>query len=184
VSESVLVVVLGGISKLMGGDVDSRTTRSDIAIFAKLGHADGAIREIEATTIDHVLALTSTPLKEIMVPWDEVRSFPGDLTVGKLLASDDRLEHQTYLVLDPGTEQPLGKLPRRRVYEQGRVGGAETRVAELVEPLVSFRGSEGINGLGRESFVLVEDESGKPEGIATLGDGLRFLWGDLSSPQS
>jgi CBS domain containing-hemolysin-like protein len=175
-----VVVVLGGISRLLGGDVDSRTSRADIAIFAKLGHADGAIREIESTTIEHILALTNTPLSTIMVPWQDVRRYPSDLTVDDLLRSDDPLEHGVFLACDPESGRPIGKVQRRSVYEHGRRGGLARTLGDLAEPVAWFPGDEGINGLGRERFVIVEGDGGEPGGIGTLSDGLRFLWGDLN----
>lgn len=179
-----IVLILGGISSLLGDGSKARTSREDIAIFAKIGHADGAIREIEATTIEHLLALASTPLSTIMVPWQEVQNYPSDLSVEELLRGDDPLEHRVLLVCDPESGRPVGKAHRREVYEHGRRRQEDRRLGDLAEAVTWFRGEEEIHGLGREEFVIVEGDDGEPIGIATLVDGLKFLWGDLSSESS
>ena len=60
-----VVIVLGSISRLLGEAGEARTTREDVLLFAKQGHADGAMQDVEALALKKLLNLRSTPVTKI-----------------------------------------------------------------------------------------------------------------------
>ena len=177
-----VVLVLRQLSRLLGDAPNATTTREDITLFAKIGHADGAIADEEADTIAKLMKLPGTVISEVMKPWEQVTRYPHNLTVRKLLDDNERLGFSRMPIYDPDSGRVTGMVRRINIYEQLRKGELDVTLEKIADPIQREEPSASIStAFGRtslsETMILVEDSSGNAIGTATLEDALEHIFG-------
>ena len=78
-----VVILLEQVTKLLGKRTGPKTTEDDIISFAKVGLAEGAISQREATALQRILQADKTGVSTIMTPWTKAPKVSANLTVAE-----------------------------------------------------------------------------------------------------
>jgi len=172
-----VVILLQQVSRMLGPEAAVRTTREDVAAFAKVGHTDGAIEDDEAILIANVLAMDNTPVSKILIPWNRVTKVSEALLVKELLEPGRDRVFTRMPLWDGEGERVSGFVHIPEVLEEIRHERLDRPLRDLGKPLPTVSSDTPLDeAFDDAEMVVVSGQDDAVLGIATLDDGLRFLY--------
>ncbi|OYN92214.1 hemolysin family protein [Parenemella sanctibonifatiensis] len=179
VSTNVLVRLLGGDPNAAKEEVSDEELRAMV-------HGSQTLGEEERQIMDDVFAAGVRSLREVMVPRTEVDFLPGDLPARTAAAEVYNAPHSRYPVTRDSSDDVIGFVHVRDLFNPKVGQSTAMTVAELVRPVVSLPDSvkvlHALSTMRRESahLAIVRDEYGGTAGIVTMEDLVEELVGDIT----
>ena len=166
--------------------IDPKEARSQISEEELLdlvaGHA--ALSEEERDIVEEVFNASERQIHEVMVPRTEVDFMDVSLTVGKAIELAVDKAHSRYPVIRGSSDEVIGFIHVRDLLDTS-LATKETKIIELVRPIIFLPGTKGILPALSEmrkqgqQVAIVLDEYGGTDGIVTLEDLVECLIGDI-----
>ncbi len=178
-----VVLLMGQVSKLVGGGGAQPYTREDVQLAARLGVVDGVMVEREADVISRFLSRIETKVHSSFTPAAEVSAFSGDQTVDEVCRGSVLMGHSRFPVYAGGPDEVLGIVRQDDVLRKAQHGERDCRLAELAKPAVSVRDDETLEQAAtrmhehESKLVLVVDQQDRYLGVLSTGDLLKHLFG-------
>lgn len=190
-----LVWLLNGSGKLVlallgqSGDGGGKVTDEEIRTVLAEAHSAGVIETSESAMLSGVMRLADRQARGLMTPRRDVQILDIDDTVEEVREKLREIPHSRIPVRSGDSDEIVGVLFTKKLYEQIAEGGA-LNLADLITevPVVSdlAKATDIIESLRRTSLhmVLVYDEYGHFEGIITSGDILEAITGAFSQDET
>ncbi|MGE4552035.1 MAG: hemolysin family protein [Desulfovibrionaceae bacterium] len=162
---------------------DPDHTEDDIRAVVSLTRRAGIIRSSEERSIRNILALDTKVVSQIMTPRTVVLSLPADMTVAAARAKEGPWPHSRIPVYGDDTEDIVGVVFRRQVFEALADDRDSLRLADLMKPVHFVLENMSLDKLlaqfleGRTHLFVVLDEYGGLAGVVTLEDVLEEILG-------
>ncbi len=186
-----LVLAFGPLIKVCGymgrmvrsGQAGPEHNEDDIRAIVSLTRRSGVLKPYEAESIRNILSLDTKVAEQIMTPRTVVFSLPADMTVAQARETHVTWPHSRIPVYGDDSEDVVGVVYRRSVFEALADGNDDKRLSDVMKPvrfipenltldrlLVKFLGS-------RMHLLVVLDEYGGVAGVVTLEDVLEEILG-------
>ena len=179
-----IVLVLEFIPKLLTrGGSGQQVTREDLAATVDMVRAGGDTSPLESALITNVLKLRAARAKDVLTPRVEMFTLHEDETVDDVVHGEQRLRFARIPVYAEADEF-VGLVLRSSIFEAAVRGKGSTTMRDLLRPLRYVPETMPLTRLldeflsRDEHLVLVVDEYGAVEGLATLEDVLETLLGE------
>ncbi len=179
-----IVQILRVISGLIGGEGHGHdTSRDELLIMAKLGRAQGILKEKEFMMIENLFQLDHIQIKEVMTPRTVVQTLPDCVTVQQAAEELGPLRFGRIPVIEKSSGGVVGVVLRYKILEALGAGQNNLLINSLMQPLHQVVEqtvvSKALNQFveRKEHLFLVIDEFGNMTGIVTLEDALETLLG-------
>jgi CBS domain containing-hemolysin-like protein len=177
------VLVLEKIAGLFGKPVSEKITRKDILLYTKIGYEDGTIPGEQAYVFSKFLALPDTPIRDLVVPWNQVFTLSADTTVRTLVDKQELLRYANIPVYSSDTDTVVGFVERHEIYEHVMCQQFGVSMQEILHPIKRVPISGALSNAFRipdsrkaQELVLVEDDQGRVVGILTMEDALEYVF--------
>ena len=158
-------------------------TEDDIRAVVSLTRRAGIIRPSEERSIRNILALDTKVVSQIMTPRTVVFSLPADLTVAEARVKDGPWPHSRIPVYGDDSEDIVGVVFRRQVFEALADDRDNQHLADLMKPVQFVLENMSLDKLlakfldSRTHLFVVLDEYGGLAGVVTLEDVLEEILG-------
>jgi putative hemolysin len=119
-----------------------------------------------------------------MTPRPRIASLSADATLAEAVRAIRQTGHSRYPVYERGTDDVVGFVHARDVYESA-MDGARVTLRELVRPAIAVPAGKAATALLEQMrqegqhLALVFDEHGSLEGLVTLEDLLEVIVGEI-----
>lgn len=179
-----LVVALEAMSRVVGYRREQEVqARGEVLAAVRLARQAGTLDAREYRIVSNVLSLRHIRLSEILTPRTVVFALPAEQTVSQVLEAHTVLRYARIPVYRESLDDVLGYVTRFDVYEHHQAGRGDRPLSDLVKPLrvmpeqASVADTLDVMLKSSEHMLLVVDEYGGLEGIATLEDAIETLLG-------
>lgn len=180
----VFEVATKAVNRLTGGSSEFETylTREDIATIVTSGEQTGALDADEGTMIRSVLDLEKTPVGAVMVPRRDMVTVPIDATLDAVIDTCVESRVTRVPVYGRNRDDVRGIVDIRDALTARETGRslrdvlAESRFVPATMPVDDLLAVMQRDGL---RMVLVVDEFGSVDGLATLEDVLEEVVGEI-----
>lgn len=158
-------------------------TEDDIRAVVSLTRRAGVIRSSEERSIRNILALDTKVVSQIMTPRTVVFSLPADMTVAEARLREGPWIHTRIPVYGDDTEDIVGIVFRRQVFEALADDRDALRLADFMRPVHFVLENMSLDNLltqfleGRTHLFVVLDEYGGLAGVVSLEDVLEEILG-------
>ena len=180
----VFEVATRAVNRLTGGSSEFETyvTREDIETIVTTGERTGALDSEEGTMIRSVLDLEETPVKAVMVPRRDMVAVSADTDLDTVIDSCVASTVTRVPVYGDNRDDVRGIVDVRDVIHARRTGGTLAEAMEAprfvpatmpVDDLLAEMQRDGLR------MVVVVDEFGSVDGLATLEDVLEEVVGEI-----
>jgi CBS domain containing-hemolysin-like protein len=174
--------ILGGLGH--GERRDPFVSRADLRLLVER-EPDGTtdVREEEREMIEGIFDLVETSVREVMVPLVDVVAVPEDASIDDAVAKIGESGHSRLPVYRERIDNVVGVVAALDIL--GRGGAAGETIKTLMRPAryvpVTKRVSDLLPEMQRRriQLVVVVDEYGASQGIATVGDVVEEIVGEI-----
>lgn len=170
-----VVILLEQVTKILGKDPEQKTTEDDIIAFAKVGLAEGAISQREATAMQRLLRADKTGVDTVMTPWGKVPKVSANLTVAEFVDEVPDIDLNAVAVCEPETDEPVGGLDLRSIYKQIGEKNLTATLREIVKPLHRVDVDCDLVTAFRENDLVLVEREGKLAGMASIFAGAAYV---------
>jgi CBS domain containing-hemolysin-like protein len=178
-----LVWISTRLTKLFSDKEGNEITREQIIALASLGHRDGTLFSHENEYLSNILSLREIRTEQVLTPRSVVHMLDQDMTVSQALNHPQTRQFTRMPVYRDNTEDIVGKIIKRDLYEAEREGRGDELVSQYVKPIIRVSEKLPVQQLldqlikHRAHLFLVEDEFGQTSGVVTLEDAIETLLG-------
>ncbi len=171
------------LTRLFSDKESDEITREEIIALASIGHREGALFSDESEYLANILSLREVRTGEILTPRSVVHMVSRDMTVSEALNLPGTKQFSRMPVYGDSTENIIGKVIKRDLFEAERAGHGNERVEKYRLPIVRVSEKLPIHQLldqlikHHAHIFLVEDEFGQNSGVVTLEDAIETLLG-------
>jgi magnesium and cobalt transporter len=178
--------VSGLWSRLFRGRADEVKTREEIASFLAEFRDRGALAPDEFAMLQGVLEVSSTQVRDIMVPRSHMVVLAKDDPADALLHTIIESNHSRFPVIGSDRDEVVGIVLAKDMLKHYVVGDRDSfQIEPLLRPVVFIPESKRLNTLlaefreGRNHMAIVVDEYGGVSGLATIEDVLEQIVGEI-----
>jgi magnesium and cobalt transporter len=178
--------VSGLWSRLFRGRADEVKTRGEIASFLAEFRDRGALAPDEYAMLQGVLEVSSTQVRDIMVPRSHMVVLAKDDRPDVLLRTVIESNHSRFPVIGSDRDEVVGIVLAKDMLKHYVVGDRESfNIEQLLRPAAFIPESKRLNTLlaefreGRNHMAIVVDEYGGVSGLATIEDVLEQIVGEI-----
>lgn len=178
-----LVWISTRLTKLFNDGKKDGITREEIIALASLGQKEGTLLSRESDYLENLLRLREIRTEEVMTPRSVVHMLQKDQTVSEALDQPQTRQFSRMPVYGRTTDEILGKVLLRDLYQAERAGQGNEPVEKFVVPIARVSEKLPVQNLldmfirQHDHMALVEDEFGQVAGIVTLEDAIETLLG-------
>jgi putative hemolysin len=164
-----------------GADPVHFHTLEDLRAMAREAGRQGGVNEVIVTG---AVEFHERDVREVMTPRPRIASLPASATVAEAVRAIRQTGHSRYPVYERGSDDIVGFVHTRDVYEAVMDGSSAT-LAEIVRPALSVPAgkpaTELLEQMRQEGqhMAVVFDEHGSLEGLVTLEDLLEVIVGEI-----
>jgi putative hemolysin len=161
----------------------SSVSRSELRILARIGRKEGTIDEDEWRAVSSVMTLDEVPVGQVMTPRTDMVAVPVDATVEEAKRVMLQEGHLRLPVYEESLDRIVGILLARDLWKADQEGVDEIRA--ILRPAQFAPATKPVDDLIQEmraervKMVIVVDEFGGTEGLATLEDLLEEIVGEI-----
>ncbi len=177
------------VNKLTGGRAaieEGYVTRDEIRDIIETGEREGVLDEEEREMLQRTLRFNRTIVKEVMTPRLDMTAVSKDATIDEAIETCIQSSHERLPVYDGELDNVLGivhinELVRNRHYSDSDGIGLD----DIIEPTLHVPESKNVDELLQEmrderlNMVIVIDEFGTTEGLATMEDLVEEIVGEI-----
>ncbi len=177
------------VNKVTGGQSaieDSYVTRQEIREIIETGEREGVLGEEEREMLQRTLRFNRTIVKEVMTPRLDMTAVSTDATVDDAIEICIQNGHERLPVYDGTLDNVRGivhinELVRSKHYAESD----DIELVDLTEPTLHVPESKNVDELLQEmreerlNMVIVIDEFGTTEGLATIEDLVEEIVGEI-----
>jgi len=177
------------VNKVTGGQSaieDSYVTRQEIREIIETGEREGVLGEEEREMLQRTLRFNRTIVKEVMTPRLDMTAVSTDATVDDAIEICIQNSHERLPVYDGTLDNVRGivhinELVRSKHYAESD----DIELVDLTEPTLHVPESKNVDELLQEmreerlNMVIVIDEFGTTEGLATIEDLVEEIVGEI-----
>ncbi|MFC7072214.1 hemolysin family protein [Halovenus rubra] len=176
------------VNKLTGGRSaieEGYVTRDEIREIIETGEREGVLNEEERQMLERTLRFNRTIVKEVMTPRLDMTAVPKEADIDEAIETCIQSGHERLPVYDGELDNVLGvvhinELVRNKHYSNGGVD-----LEDVIEPTLHVPESKNVDDLlhemrdNRINMVIVIDEFGTTEGLATMEDLVEEIVGEI-----
>ncbi len=177
------------VNKLTGGRAaieEGYVTRDEIRDIIETGEREGVLDEEEREMLQRTLRFNRTIVKEVMTPRLDMTAVSKDATIDEAIEICIQSSHERLPVYDGELDNVLGvahinELIRNRHYTDS----TEIDLEDVIDPTLHVPESKNVDELLQEmreqrlNMVIVIDEFGTTEGLATMEDLVEEIVGEI-----
>lgn len=158
-------------------------SREEVAALAKLGSAQGALRENELRVLANLLAMAELSAYDIMTPRTVVYALPAQTTVREAIQEHRSGTFSRIPIYEKDLDHVIGYALRGEILLRAARGEMDVEVHELAREMMVVPASLPVPVLferflsRREPIAIVVDEYGGVDGVVTMEDVLETLLG-------
>ncbi len=179
-----LVLLSEQLTRLLSGKEKAEVFRKDeLAALADLGAREGALEAKESRILKNLLRFHSLKVRDILTPRTVVFALQEDMTVDDFLKNHPQVPFSRIPVYGKNNDDITGFVLKDELVLAHAKDRHEARLNEFKRPLHALPGTVSLSDFleflldHRKHIVLVVDEYGGMEGIATLEDAVETLLG-------
>ena len=173
--------VTGGQSAIEEGYV----TRDEIRDMIETGEREGVLDEEEREMLQRTLRFNRTIVKEVMSPRLDMTAVPKSASVEEAIEMCIESNHERLPVYDGELDNVMGVVHINELVRNGQYANGDVDLEDITEPTLHVPESKNIDELLREmrekrlNMVIVIDEFGTTEGLATVEDLVEEIVGEI-----
>ena len=178
-----LLIPLGWIAKLFGGEHKPRLSRAEVQSIAEMGLSDGALNRNESKTISNLLKLSQVLTEDVMTPRPVVQALQQDRRVSDVMTAFPKFRFARMPVYSDTIDHVTGVVLRHRILRAAADGRGGEPLSSLADPVGTVTEDlpvgEVLNRLIKERshLFMVADRFGGTAGVVTLEDCIETLLG-------
>jgi CBS domain containing-hemolysin-like protein len=171
----------GGQSAIEEGYV----TRDEIRDMIETGEREGVLDEEEREMLQRTLRFNRTIVKEVMTPRLDMTAVPRSASIEEAIEMCIESNHERLPVYDDELDNVMGVVHINELVRNGQYANGEVELEDITEPTLHVPESKNIDELLREmrekrlNMVIVIDEFGTTEGLATVEDLVEEIVGEI-----
>src|SRR5882672_4648456 len=177
--------VSGWFARLFQGRADEVKTKQDLAAFLGEFRDRGVLQPDELAMLQGVLEVSSTQVRDIMVPRSHMVVVAKDEEPEQLLKRIVDSNHSRFPVIGDDRDEVVGIVLAKDMLKQFVEDRESFDIEPLLRPVVFIPESKRLNTLltefreGRNHMAIVVDEYGGVSGLATIEDVLEQIVGEI-----
>jgi putative hemolysin len=183
---SKLIARLGSVGEGDSGAVEEEALEEGIRSLVEEGERAGVIEEEEREIISRVFKLGDKPVVSIMTPRSDVVFLNASMSCEEALERVLEARHTSYPVLNSEENDVVGVASSHDIFDLQRLGAQSpgelkaivSTAIDVPESMTALELLELFKEQGGR-FAIVRDEYGMIAGIATVGDVLQVIVGEL-----
>lgn len=158
-------------------------SREEVSAMVAVASEEGVLRTQESKIIQNTFRLTSVSAEDIMTPNLVVVSVPDSMTV-KEFFSNVELTYSRIPVYHDNKDYIVGYVLKMAVLELLAKDSFDTRMSEIIRPILSFDEDEKVFGIWekmlekKEHISVICDRYGCLRGIVTMEDVIETMLGE------
>jgi CBS domain containing-hemolysin-like protein len=179
-----LVLLSEQLTRLFSGKGKTKIfRREEFAALAELGAREGALEAKESRILKNLFRFPTLKIRDIMTPRTVVFALHEDLSIGEFLESYPQAQFSRIPIYANDRDDITGFVLKDDLVLAHARDQIETHLHEFKRPLDALPGTVDLSEFleyllnQRKHIVLVVDEYGGMEGIATLEDAVETLLG-------
>lgn len=179
-----LVVASSWITSLISsGKKEGTVSREELSALADVGVEEGLLHEKEHRILKNLLLLKDVKITDVMTPRTVMATADESMTLAEFNEQKDVLCHSRIPVYSEQKDSIHGYVFRQKVFEMLAEGHRDVALSALKRPVLVVPFSAGLLSVWemllekREHMVLVVDEYGGVEGLATMEDIIETVLG-------
>ena len=178
-----LVWISTRLTKMFSSNKENEITREEIIALASLGHKGGNLFTQENEYLSNLLNLREVKTEQILTPRSVVHMLDANMTVTQALDDPKTKQFTRIPIYGENTDDILGKVIRKDLYEAERQGKGSEQIQNLSKPLNKVSEKMSVHSLldifikQKAHIFLVHDEFGQTAGVVSLEDALETLLG-------
>ncbi len=178
-----LARLLMGASGGEGGRYNILSTREELIHLYRRGRVSGSAEKRETKIIDRLFRFGIVRAADLMVPMNDVISFPVTASVDEVIEEADRHPYSRYPLISPENERVVGVI---FLFDLLGLDGGERLATVMHKPFQVNRDEYAKRLLIRmkddpDHFAVVVDDQGNALGIITLENILENIVGDIAN---
>jgi CBS domain containing-hemolysin-like protein len=176
------------VNKLTGGQSaieEGYVTRDEIRDLIETGEREGVLDEEERQMLHRTLRFNRTIAKEVMTPRLDMTAVPKDATIDEAIEMCIESNHERLPVYDGELDNVMGVVHINELIRNSQYANGEVDLEDLTEPTLHVPESKNVDELLREmrekrlNMVIIIDEFGTTEGLATIEDLIEEIVGEI-----
>ena len=178
-----LVWISTRLTRLFSKREGNEITREEIIALASLGLKDGTLFSHENEYLSNILSLREIHTEQVLTPRSVVHMLEHSMSVTEALNLDKTKQFSRIPVYRDNTDDIIGKVIKRDLFEAERTGNGDRSISDYVRPIIRVSEKLPVQQL-LDQFIkhhmhmfLVEDEFGQNAGVVTLEDAIETLLG-------
>jgi CBS domain containing-hemolysin-like protein len=178
-----LVVVLNGLSRILGSSHAAVPTREEIAVVADLAEDAGVLREQETHVIRNLLQLNRIKVQDVMTPRSVAFLLKRETRVGDVIEKHYPIRFSRIPLYSDTADEIVAVVHRYEILQAWQDGQKDASIESLARPIQAIPEIASV-AQALEQFIsrhehifLAVDEFGGTAGIITLEDAVETLLG-------
>lgn len=177
------------VNKLTGGQSaieEGYVTRDEIRDIIETGEREGVLDEEERQMLQRTLRFNRTIVKEVMTPRLDMTAVSKDATIDEAIETCIQSGHERLPVYDGELDNVLGVVHINELVRNRHYSGTDgIDLEDVIEPTLHVPESKNVDELLQEmrdqrlNMVIVIDEFGTTEGLATMEDLVEEIVGEI-----
>lgn len=179
-----LVIASSWITSMISSSHKEGTvSREELSALADIGVEEGLLHEKEHRILKNLLLLKDVKITDVMTPRTVMATADESISLAEFNEKRDILCHSRIPVYSDQKDSIHGYVFRQKVFEMLAEGKTEMTLKEIKRPVLVVPFSAGLLAVWemllekREHMVLVVDEYGGVEGLATMEDIIETVLG-------
>ncbi len=180
-----VIIPLNFYSRLItsGKGRPSTVSRSEIRVLARIGRTEGALDEDEWRVVSSMMTLDEVPVAEVMTPRTDMIAVPVTATIEEAMEVMLEEGHLRLPVFEESLDKIVGIILARDLWKAERAGAEDLQ--SIIRPIQFCPATKPVDDLIAEmrteriKMVIVVDEFGGTDGLATLEDLLEEIVGEI-----
>lgn len=166
-------------------ELEGTPDRSELEHLIRSSGEEGMLDEGEVDLLTRSIRLADKSADDAMIPRVRIVAIDDGATVDELVALSVSTGHSRFPVMGDGLDDLVGVVHVKAVHGVPIDARAETRVVELMAPVLAVPEARDLDELlvelreGGQQMAIVIDEHGGTAGIITLEDILEELVGEI-----